>query len=229
MATESPAQIALKVVESGGGRIGRLGPGVGVHFKIDGEDTGGALSVVEHPFDVGALVRPHVHTREDEISIVLEGDIGFRSEDHEAVLGPGGYIIKPRGQVHAMWNAGSVPARMIEIITPAGFEGIFRGFADLNDAGPIDPARVTALAAEFGLPYADPPWLDDVVERYHLTPPSPRPRRSATCAHLRTRLRGSVARPAGAAAGRVTSVPSAMREETCNGQDGVYIDRNLAC
>lgn len=169
----SPA--VLKVVQPNGGRAGRLGPGVGVHFKIDGADTGGALSVVEHPFDVGALVRPHVHTREDEISIVLEGQIGFRSEDQEVVLGAGGYIIKPRNQVHAMWNAGSVPARMIEVISPAGFERFFRGFADLNDAGPIDLAAVAGLAAEFGLPYADPDWLPDVIARYNLTPPPPRP------------------------------------------------------
>ncbi len=175
MATESPAQIALKVVEPGGGRIGRLGPGVGVHFKIDGEDTGGALSVVEHPFNVGALVRPHVHTREDEISIVLEGRIGFRSEDDEVVLSPGGYIIKPRNQVHAMWNAGDTPARMIEIISPAGFENFFREFADMNDAGPVDLTKVAELAAAHGLPYADPPWLADIIERYALTPPPPPP------------------------------------------------------
>ena len=175
MATHALPALAVKVVEPGGGRIGRLGPGVGVHFKIDGEDTAGALSLVEHPFDVGALVRPHVHTREDEISIVLEGRIGFRSEDQEVVLGPGGYIIKPRNQVHAMWNAGDVPARMIEIISPAGFEGFFRGFADLNDAGPIDLAKVQQLAIEHGLPYADPAWLPEIIERYGLTPPPPRP------------------------------------------------------
>ena len=73
MVAQASHAMALTVVEPGGGRVGRLGPGVGVHFKIDGEDTGGALSIVEHPFEVGALVRPHVHTREDEISIVLEG------------------------------------------------------------------------------------------------------------------------------------------------------------
>jgi hypothetical protein len=87
---------------------------------------------------------------------------------------PGGYIVKPRNQVHAMWNAGNVPARMIEIISPAGFEGFFRRFADLNDAGAIDLAQVQALADDFGLPYAQPDWLADVVERYNLTPP-PRP------------------------------------------------------
>ena len=168
---DSGVATAVKVVQAGGGRAGRLGPGVGVHFKIDGADTGGAISVVEHPFEVGALVRPHVHTREDEISIVLEGQIGFRSEDQEVVLGPGGYIVKPRNQVHAMWNAGSTPARMIEIISPAGFEGFFRGFADMNDAGPIDLDAVRELATEFGLPYAQPDWLDDVIARYNLAPP----------------------------------------------------------
>ena len=84
-------------------------PGVGVIFKIDGADSGGALAVVEHPFEVGGVVPPHVHHREDEFSIVLEGEIGFRSEDKEIVLGPGGYIVKPRGEVHAMWNAGLTP------------------------------------------------------------------------------------------------------------------------
>jgi quercetin dioxygenase-like cupin family protein len=173
--TESTTVATLKVVHPGEGRAGRLGPGVGVHFKIDGDDTGGALAVVEHPFEVGALVPPHVHTREDEISIVLEGEIGFRSEDQEVVLRPGGYIIKPRNQVHAMWNAGSTPARMIEIISPAGFEGFFRAFADMNDAGPIDPAAVADLAAQYALPYAEPDWLPDIIARYNLTPPPPRP------------------------------------------------------
>jgi quercetin dioxygenase-like cupin family protein len=161
----------VKVVQPGGGPVGDLADGVGVQFKIDGADTGGALSVVEHPFEVGALVPPHVHTQEDEISIVLEGEIGFRSEDQEVVLGPGGYIVKPRNQVHAMWNAGTVPARMIEIISPAGFEEFFRRFDALNAAGPITMEQVGELAGEYGLPFAEPDWLSDVIARYDLTPP----------------------------------------------------------
>jgi len=173
MTVQEPAATAatLKVIQPGEGRAGRLGPGVGVDFKINGADTGGALSIVEHPFAVGALVPPHVHTLEDEFSIVLEGEMGFRSEDQEMVLGPGGYIVKPRGQVHAMWNAGSVPARMIEIISPAGFERFFHEFADMTDAGPIDPARVAELAQRYQLPHVQPDWLTDVIARYHLTPP----------------------------------------------------------
>ena len=66
----------MTVVQPGAGRKGELGD-IGVHFKLWGEDTGGALAIVEHPFPVGALVAPHLHTREDEYSIVTEGEIGF--------------------------------------------------------------------------------------------------------------------------------------------------------
>ncbi|WP_442971936.1 hypothetical protein [Rhodococcus sp. WB1] len=55
----------LVVVPPGTSQTGDLGP-IGVEFKLWGRDTGGALSVVEHPFPVGALVPPHLHTREDE-------------------------------------------------------------------------------------------------------------------------------------------------------------------
>ncbi len=161
----------LKVVQPGEGRTGGLVPGVGVVFKIDGEDTGGALSIVEHPFAVGALVPPHIHTMEDEYSIVLEGEIGFRSEDQEVVLGAGGYIIKPRNEVHAMWNAGSTPARMIEVISPPGFERFFRELAEMTSVGSPDPADIDRLSERYGLPFAQPDWLPDVIARYNLTPP----------------------------------------------------------
>ena len=78
----------LTIVQPGGGAHGDLGA-IGVVFKLWGRDTGGALSIVEHPFPVGALVPPHTHSREDEYSIVTEGQIGFRSGDREVVLGPG--------------------------------------------------------------------------------------------------------------------------------------------
>ena len=166
MTTSEPPP--LTVVQPGGGRVGDLGD-IGVHFKLWGEDTGGALAIVEHPFPVGALVAPHLHTREDEYSIVMEGEIGFRSGDREVVLGPGGYITKPRGELHAMWNAGAVPARMIEIITPAGFEHFFREVAELIAAGPAAAEQGAGLAERYGLQFGEPEWLPGIVERFGLT------------------------------------------------------------
>lgn len=159
----------LTIVRPGEGRSEPLG-GFGVDFKLWGHDTGGVMSVVEHPFAVGTLVSPHVHTREDEYSIVTEGEIGFRSGDREVVLGPGGYITKPRGEVHAMWNAGKVPARMIEIITPAGFEHFFREVCEMVAAGPSAVGDADAIAERYGLRFEEPDWLPDVIARYGLDP-----------------------------------------------------------
>jgi mannose-6-phosphate isomerase-like protein (cupin superfamily) len=164
---------ALTIVQPGTGRSGDLGM-IGVDFKLWGPDTGDTLSVVEHPFPVGALVPPHLHTREDEYSIVTAGEIGFRSGDREVVLGAGGYITKPRGELHTMWNAGSVPARMIEIISPAGFENFFAAMTELGADGPPRREDVVALAAEYGLEFGEPAWLPDLIQRYDLTPPLPR-------------------------------------------------------
>lgn len=158
------------VVPPGEGAEGDLGT-IGVAFKLWGRDTGGSVAIVEHPFPVGALVPPHIHTREDEYSIVTDGEIGFRSGDREAVLGPGGYITKPRGELHTMWNAGSVPARMIEVISPAGFENFFRELADLAAAGRPQAQDVMALGERYGLLVERPDWLPELIARYGLTPP----------------------------------------------------------
>ena len=91
----------------------------------------------------------------------------FRS----VVLGAGGYIIKPRGQVHAMWNAGTTPARMIEVIAPAGFERFFREFVEMTAAGAPSIEEIGRLSERYQLPFAQPTWLPDVIARYHLNPP----------------------------------------------------------
>ncbi len=160
----------LTVVQPGAGSEGDLGS-IGVVFKLWGQDTGGALAIVEHPFPVGALVPPHLHTREDEHSIVTEGQIGFRSGEREVVLGPGGYITKPRGELHTMWNAGASPARMIEVISPAGFEHFFRELADMITTGPPQFPDIASLADRYGLQFGQPDWLPDLTSRYNLNPP----------------------------------------------------------
>ena len=174
----------VQVVHPGGGEAVRI-PGFGAVFKLYSRDTGGEVAIVEHPFALGTITAPHRHTHEDEHSIVLEGQIGFRSDADEVVLGPGGYITKPRGQMHAMWNAGQVPGRIIEVITPGGFESYFRELGELLAASGPDTPDVPAarpslhesdafaqLAAKYGLTYGEPDWLDDVVVRYGLRPPT---------------------------------------------------------
>ena len=143
---------------------------IGVGFRLGAQQTGGQVAVVEHPIPPRALVPPHVHTREDEFSIVTAGTIGFRSGSDEVVLEAGGYISKPRGELHTMWNAGPDEARMIEIITPAGFEGFFLSLADVFAAGPPDPDALESLAASYGL-FFDNSWVPDLMAKYGLDSP----------------------------------------------------------
>jgi quercetin dioxygenase-like cupin family protein len=78
--------------------------GIGVDFKVSGERSGGALAVVEHPLEVGRLVPPHVHPREDEYSYIVAGRIGARIGDEIIQAGPGDYVFKPRNVPHTFWN-----------------------------------------------------------------------------------------------------------------------------
>jgi quercetin dioxygenase-like cupin family protein len=151
-------------------------PGLTASTRLTSAETG-SISIVEHVFSPGALVPPHTHTLEDEISYVVMGEIGFRSNGKEVTLAAGGYIVKPRGELHSMWNAGSSPARMIEIISPAGFEKYFVELAEAVAAagGVPDPAAMGAIAGRFGLSF-DLGEVPDLVARYGLMAPAGAPR-----------------------------------------------------
>jgi len=125
---------------------------LGVRFLLDGSHTQGHLSVVEHPLPARALGSPlHTHHAEDEWSFVIEGQVGVQLGQETFVAGPGSLVLKPRGVQHAFWNAGDSPARVLEMITPAGFERYFREAAMLFGSGPRDPARAAELTARYQL------------------------------------------------------------------------------
>jgi quercetin dioxygenase-like cupin family protein len=135
------------------GKAGRLGS-IGVRFMIDGGETEGGFSLVEHPIPPQALAAPlHRHSREDEYSYVLEGRVGALLGDDVVYGEPGDLIFKPRGEWHTFWNAGQTDeARILEVISPAGFEGYFEEFVDLlQRGGPPNPDALAALAARYGL------------------------------------------------------------------------------
>jgi quercetin dioxygenase-like cupin family protein len=125
---------------------------LGVRFLIDGERTGGAFSLVEHPLPPRALGAPlHTHHHEDEYSYVLEGRFGVRLGDDTLEAGPGDLLFKPRGVAHAFWNAGDEPARLLELISPAGFENYFREMAPLLAATERDRAAIDQVVARYQL------------------------------------------------------------------------------
>ena len=125
---------------------------LGVRFMIDGETTGGAFSLVEHPLPPRALGAPlHTHRNEDEYSYVLEGRIGIQLGDDILEAAAGDLVFKPRGIAHAFWNAGDEPARLLELISPAGFENYFRELAPLLAAGDRDDTAIGDVVGRYQL------------------------------------------------------------------------------
>ena len=133
---------------------------------IDGAEAGDRVSLVEHPMSARALAAPlHRHTREDEYSYVLEGRMGALLGDEVLVAGPGDLVFKPRNQWHTFWNAGDEPTRILEIISPAGFERFFDELVDLGGVTQAEPQTLADLCARYELEM-DPESVPGLVERF---------------------------------------------------------------
>ena len=138
--------------------------GVRFSYKVVSADSGGSLAVLEVEIPAGTLVKPHNHSREDEFSLVLSGTVGARIGDRVLAAGPGTYLVKPRGTPHAMWNAGSVPAKVAEILSPAGLEGYFEELAPIL-AQHRTPPEYYQLAENYGITIQDD-WIEDLERTY---------------------------------------------------------------
>ena len=156
-----------KIVGPTDAQEGFLGS-IGVRFMIDGSEAGERFSLVEHPMSARALAAPlHLHTREDEYSYVLQGRMGALLGDDVVEAGPGDLVHKPRNQWHTFWNAGDEPCRILEIISPAGFEQFFRELSDLGGAMNADPAEFAKLSERYALEM-QPESVPELVQRFGL-------------------------------------------------------------
>lgn len=165
-ASSSQGRIAVRVLSPGAGDILGAPSVVRDRFMIGGEHSGGRFSLVEHLMPPRALAAPlHRHSREDEYSFVLEGRVGALFENEEVFGEVGDLVYKPRGEWHTFWNAGDLPARVLEIISPGGFERAFREMHALGDA--LDPDAMTAIAARYGVE-VDFERTAPIIERYGL-------------------------------------------------------------
>jgi hypothetical protein len=87
--------------------------------------------------------------------------------DEVVEAGPGDLVHKPRDQWHTFWNAGDEPCRILEIISPAGFERFFRELSDLGGVLAADPEELVRLQERHGLQMR-PETVPELVERFGL-------------------------------------------------------------
>jgi len=161
-----------KIVGPGDAYEGFLGS-IGARLLIYGSETGERFSFLEHPMSPRALAAPlHRHLREDEYSFVLQGRMGALLGDDVVEAGPGDLVFKPRNQWHTFWNAGDEPCRILEIISPAGFENFFRELADMGGVLQADEEELARLNERYGLEMR-PDSVPGLLERFGLRPGEP--------------------------------------------------------
>jgi mannose-6-phosphate isomerase-like protein (cupin superfamily) len=128
-------------------------PRLGNRYVLRGDSSDGRFALVEHTIPPRALAAPmHVHEHEDEYSFVLTGRLGAQIGDDLVEAGPGELVLKPRGIPHTFWNPGDEETRLLEIISPAGFEQYFADLApELAGPGERDPEALADIRARYGL------------------------------------------------------------------------------
>jgi mannose-6-phosphate isomerase-like protein (cupin superfamily) len=133
---------------------------------LDRERTGGAFELLEAIVPSGHMPPWHIHEREAESFLVLEGEITIHAPGGTTVLRPGDAGIAPAGEAHTYEVTSTGAARIVGVCAPAGFVDYLRaagrpaGYDGLPTVdGPPDLARIGAAAAAHGVTILAPPGV----------------------------------------------------------------------
>lgn len=155
----SPQAFQTLIVQPGEGKRVRVVNDT-VTFIVTGDQSGGAFSLFDNLTPPGAGIPPHVHTHEDEAFWLLEGELRFMVDGETVDLGPGGFVMVPRGVAHGFENVGTETARMLIQTTPGGFDQFFsevgEPIVEGEEPGPPDVERVIAISAQYGIEFLPP-------------------------------------------------------------------------
>ena len=129
--------------------------------KANDEQTGGAFGLIDHVLPAGWASPYHVHRNEEESFYLVEGEMTFYVGDERVKAEAGAFVYGPRGVPHGFAVEGTVPARMLLLDTPAGFEGFPVEVGDpakelTPPAEPPDMERLMAIAAKYDIEILGP-------------------------------------------------------------------------
>lgn len=126
--------------------------GATVDVKIASAESGGRYYVFEVTLPPGEGVPPHVHSMEDEVICVIEGQLEISIDGGSELAGPGTVRNFPIGVSHGFANTGNEPCRAIVYATPGtNFEQYFAELSQISEGPEIDMGEVVAISERFGL------------------------------------------------------------------------------
>jgi quercetin dioxygenase-like cupin family protein len=96
-------------------------------FLATGEDTDNAYTLIHCFFRKNFFPPPHFHKYEDESFYILEGVFNFQVGEKKITAGAGELIVLPKNVPHS-FNLVTDTAKALLLITPAGFETVFKEF-----------------------------------------------------------------------------------------------------
>lgn len=114
-------------------------------FKVTGEQTDGQYAFVEVGVAPQAGTPPHIHRTEHEAFYVLAGEVMFVHANGMQRVTAGGFVHIPAGAMHAYKNETDTPARMLVLLTPAGFEQFLMAIGTPMADAPTPPAVTSAV------------------------------------------------------------------------------------
>jgi quercetin dioxygenase-like cupin family protein len=123
-----------------------------ITIKVPGEMTNGAYSVSEDVTPPGQGAPPHVHRRELEMFIVLEGEYEFQCGDRKFKTTKGGIAVLPREIPHAFKNAGSTTGKALIVLVPGGMEKVFEELSAMPPGQP-DLGKINAITMKYGVEF----------------------------------------------------------------------------
>ena len=129
-------------------------PGERCLIRVPSEQTQGAYSVVEIVSDPGDSTPRHVHEKEDEHILVLEGTARIWRGSETVDVAAGEMICLPRNIHHAWANGADSPLRIMVACRPGGVEEMLRRIAAGDVADPVE------LATQFGVRFVGPSPLE---------------------------------------------------------------------
>ena len=120
---------------------------LGARLDIARGENEANVAIVEHTLPPNTLAAPlHRHSREDEISYVVEGEMTVLADGEISTVPADESVVKGRNVWHTFWS-GDEPLRFLEIIAPGEFSEFFEEVAPLTPLDPTDEAAVEEFLA----------------------------------------------------------------------------------